>query len=87
MEAAVKGPGWGVGEEVLRLLPGPSFEVEQTSDDKGLPIEKPAQDRKLTGLCREEDSRGICYTYNHMHRIGLQLLLPRKAEHVLMPQV
>ncbi|KAK9915301.1 hypothetical protein WJX75_007269 [Coccomyxa subellipsoidea] len=53
VEAAVKGPGWGVGEEVLRLLPGPSFEVEQTSDDKGLPIEKPAQDRKLTGVSKK----------------------------------
>ncbi|BDA43254.1 Vacuolar protein sorting-associated protein 33A [Coccomyxa sp. Obi] len=53
VEAAVKGPGWGVGEEVLRLLPGPSFEVEQTTDDKGLPIEKPVQDRKLTGVSRK----------------------------------
>ena len=50
VEAAVKGPGWGVGEDVLRLLPGPSFEVEQTTDDKGLPIEKPIKDRKLTGV-------------------------------------
>ncbi len=48
----MKAPGWGVGEEVLRLLPGPAFEVEQTSDDKGLPIERPVQDRKLTGLRR-----------------------------------
>lgn len=46
----MKGSGWGVGEDVLRLLPGPSFEVEQTTDDKGLPIEKPVQDKKLTGV-------------------------------------
>ena len=41
VEGAVKGPGWGVPEEALRLLPGPAFEVEQATDDQGLPIERP----------------------------------------------
>lgn len=47
VEGAVKGPGWGVPDEALRLLPGPAFEVEQASDDKGLPIERPVVDKKL----------------------------------------
>ena len=46
VEGAVKGPGWGVPEEALRLLPGPAFEVEQAIDEQGLPIERP---RKPTG--------------------------------------
>ena len=41
VEGAVRGPGWGVPEEALRLLPGPAFEVEQATDDKGLPVERP----------------------------------------------
>lgn len=51
MEAAVKGPGWGVPDEVLRLLPGPAFEVQQTNDENGLPVEKPVvESRKPEGL-------------------------------------
>jgi hypothetical protein len=46
----VKGPGWGVPDDVLRLLPGPAFEVEQTCDENGLPIEKPVVDRKIAGV-------------------------------------
>ena len=49
VEAAVKGPGWGVPEDVLRLLPGPAFEVEQALDDKGLPCERPISDKKRAG--------------------------------------
>ena len=46
----MKGPGWGVPEEALRLLPGPAFEVEQAADDNGLPVERPvaAADRKTS---------------------------------------
>ena len=46
IEAAVKAPGWGVPEDVLKLLPGQAFEVEQSLDDKGLPCEKPVSDKK-----------------------------------------
>ena len=49
VEAAVKGPGWGVPEDVLKLLKGPAFEVEQALDDKGLPCEKPLSDKKRAG--------------------------------------
>ena len=49
MEAAVKGVGWGVPEDILKLLPGQAFEVEQCLDDKGLPCEKPVSDRKKAG--------------------------------------
>ena len=49
VEAAVKGPGWGVPEDVLKLLPGQAFEVEQALDDKGLPCEKPLSGRKRAG--------------------------------------
>jgi hypothetical protein len=49
VEGAVKGPGWGVPEEALRLLPGPAFEVEQGTDDKGLPVERPVADKRAPG--------------------------------------
>ena len=49
VEAAVKGPGWGVPEDVLKLLPGPAFEVEQALDDKGLPCQKPLSEKKKAG--------------------------------------
>lgn len=56
IEAAVKAPGWGVPEDVLKLLPGQAFEVEQSLDDKGLPCEKPVSDKKKASehrCCRE----------------------------------
>ena len=49
VEAAVKRPGWGVPEDVLKLLPGPAFEIEQALDDKGLPCEKPLSEKKRAG--------------------------------------
>ncbi len=49
VEAAVKAPGWGVPEDVLKLLPGQAFEVEQSLDDKGLPCEKPVSDKRKAG--------------------------------------
>ena len=45
----MKGPGWGVPEDVLKLLPGPAFEVEQALDDKGLPCEKPLSEKRRAG--------------------------------------
>ncbi|KAK9844079.1 hypothetical protein WJX81_004070 [Elliptochloris bilobata] len=45
LEAAVRGPGWGVPEDVLRQLPGPGFEVVQAADEAGLPVERPAPPR------------------------------------------
>ena len=45
LEAAVQGPGWGAAEDVLRLLPGPGFEVVQAADEAGLPVERPAPPR------------------------------------------
>ena len=41
----MQGPGWGVPEDVLRLLPGPGFEVVQAADEAGLPVERPAPPR------------------------------------------
>lgn len=45
----MKGVGWGVPEDIMKLLPGPGFEVEQSLDDKGLPCEKPVSERKKAG--------------------------------------
>lgn len=56
VEAAVKAPGWGVPEDVLKLLPGEAFEVEQVLDDKGLPCERPVSGKKKAGehrCCRK----------------------------------
>eukprot|EP00236_Picocystis_salinarum_P003029 CAMPEP_0183833140 /NCGR_PEP_ID=MMETSP0807_2-20130328/5875_1 /TAXON_ID=88271 /ORGANISM="Picocystis salinarum, Strain CCMP1897" /LENGTH=598 /DNA_ID=CAMNT_0026079015 /DNA_START=25 /DNA_END=1821 /DNA_ORIENTATION=- len=39
VERAFSG-GWRVIEDVLRLLPGPQFEIEQLVDEKGLPVER-----------------------------------------------
>ena len=63
VEAAVKGPGWGVPEDVLRLLPGQAFEVEQALDDKGLPCEKPVSEKKRAGEQSDKES----------FKLGLQL--------------
>ncbi len=49
VEAAVKGVGWGVPEDIMKLLPGPAFEVEQSLDDKGLPCETPVSECKKAG--------------------------------------
>ena len=45
----MKGVGWGVPEDIMKLLPGPAFEVEQSLDDKGLPCKKPVADLKKAG--------------------------------------
>ncbi len=45
LEAAVRGPGWGAPEDVLRLLPGPAFDVAQSAGEAGLPAERPAPPR------------------------------------------
>lgn len=45
----MKGPGWGVPEDILKLLPGQAFEIEQSLDDKGLPCEKPVPKKKKAG--------------------------------------
>ncbi len=50
VEAGVKGMGWGVPEDIMKLLPGPAFEVEQSLDDKGQPCEKPISERKKAGV-------------------------------------
>lgn len=72
----MKGPGWGVGEEVLRLLPGPSFEVEQTTDDKGLPIEMPVQERKLTGAFQL--TKSSVYTNVTQHTVPANLYIANR---------
>ena len=55
VEAAVKGVGWGVPEDVMRLLPGQAFEVEQSLDDKGLPCEKPLTQQAKQGARRADN--------------------------------
>jgi len=40
VEAALKQTGWGQVAEVLPLLPGPHFDITQTLDAHGLPIER-----------------------------------------------
>lgn len=49
----MRGPGWGVPEDVLRQLPGPAFEVVQAAEESGLPVERPAPPRPPpTGVLR-----------------------------------
>ena len=54
VEGALRGAGWGVPDDVLKLLPGPAFEVVQAADDSGLPVERPAPPRSpATGTTYE----------------------------------
>ena len=55
VEGALRGAGWGVPDDVLKLLPGPAFEVVQAADDSGLPVERPAPPRTpATGTTYEK---------------------------------
>ncbi|KAK9830347.1 hypothetical protein WJX72_011177 [[Myrmecia] bisecta] len=50
VEAAVKAGGWGALEEVFKLLPGPHFDVVQTTDENGMPVERSTRNKPVPGL-------------------------------------